>query len=169
MSLSGRRRRPASYGAVNLSNKDIFDTDPTGVAVSIYPAQGALLIGDFVFLNASGQAQKSTTLANYTTRAGLVVGGKATDMMVSDDVNDVGLTAATTAGDGVLVAFCGIFWAIADAAIAAAGVLVGINGTAITTAGRVVGAATVAGSRLGVALSTAAGAGSVFKVAIILG
>lgn len=169
MSLSGRRRRPSSMGALNLSNKDIFDSDGTGVAISIYPAQAATLIGDFVFLNASGQAQKSTTIGNYTTRCGVVVGGKATDMMVSDDINDVGLTAAAAAGDPTLVAWAGIFWAIADAAIAAAGVLVGINGTSITTAGRVVGAATAAGSRLGVAMTTAAGAGSVFKVAIILG
>jgi len=162
-------RRPTAFGAVALQSGDPTTTlSPATLITVIAPAQGVLLVGDFVFLNASGQAQKSAVVANYDTRIGVVVGGKATDYRVVEDSAGFGATAAAAAGDEVLIAQAGVTYAIADVAIAAAGVLVGV-GAAIATAGRVTNSSPTAGRRLGIALSTAAGAGSIFKVALALG
>lgn len=114
----------------------------------------AFLIGDAVFMTtATGLINKSTVVADYAGRIGIVCGGPDTDFKMAEVDTLIG-TSAKAGGDTrpILVAINGSYWCIADETMASSGSPVGI-GAAITTAGRLKTTAPVAGRILGIKLS----------------
>lgn len=178
----GYSRRPSTFGAVMLTDLDVFSANvgitgpnlgnPVGVVVVALPATLAtsLLVGDAVHIIA-GLVNKSTTVADYVTRVGIVCGGRNTDMKVVDDYASVGVLlakASTTQIEDVLVAVAGVYWGIADETLSAANNPVGIA-AATTTAGRLKTSAPVDGRVFGVKLdNTADVAGTAFPILIAL-
>lgn len=175
-------RRPSTFGDINLTDLDFFGSNvaldsnsghPIGVLVVSLPATAAtsLLIGDAVFVASTGLLNKSTTVALYAGRVGIVCGGRNTDMKVVDDYASVGVLLAkssTTQIEDVLVAVAGVYWGIADETMAAASAPVG-HGAASTTAGRLKTTAPVAGRVFGIKLSLSTeAAGTAFPLLLAL-
>ena len=124
-----------------------------------------LLIGDFVYIAATG-VTKSATAGNYTgTRIGIVVGGDSfnagngKDQVIFNSAL-IGSTAGT-AGQRVWVAIGGAAWAIANGTLNTIGTRVIAGGTS----GRVA-AGTTAGGVIGITLTTAANAADPVKILI---
>jgi hypothetical protein len=182
------RRSPSTFGALFLSDLDrpwTYSAKPAtspygevAIAPIVVPmynrGNNSLLIGDAVFLDASSASgvDKSTTVANYANRVGIVCGGPGSDYRVVDDFNEVGVLQVTAnpvavTHQMILVAVGGVYWGIADETMAAGG-LVGI-GAATTTAGRLKTTAPAAGRIFGIKLNGDANvAGTAFPLLIAL-
>jgi hypothetical protein len=126
-----------------------------------------LLVGDAVYISGAGIVNKSTTVANYATFVGFVVGGTSNSFRTDDAVG----TTAATSGQAVAVQISGI----ARAIVGATGFTAGTSNVAVAasgaTAGRVIPTAAldatiIAGRTLGVPTTTQATAGSEVKVLI---
>lgn len=160
---------PGDFTPTNLEYVAHFDQDETALAsggdvqVCISATQD-LHVGEVVYFSATGAlVDKSTTIANYQTFAGVVVGGRQTGGRAVSKASDIGVLAAHS-GELVLVQTSGTANVIAGAAITAPAKVSGDSGTA----GRVLGGAgAVAGQIVGIVLQTAAGAASVVLMQII--
>ena len=75
-----------------------------------------LIVGDVVYISANNTVRKSTTLANYSTIAGVVVGGTSTNMAAVTSTPAATDTAAKGATAKVLVMARGRTWVRIDAA-----------------------------------------------------
>lgn len=157
----------AVRGSSNLVNARHHDADRTALSIGYtdvrpWIATAALLIGDAVYADASAQAAKSATNANYATALGIVVGGDSFDKagglaMVSTLVGN----AAAAASGLVWVAGIGsIVYGVAGAAITR-GARVGIS----ATSGRVDDIAT--GNLFAICLDTATTTGDKVRLLII--
>ena len=151
---------------LNSENPD--DPDSPGGIVVVATAEAALNIGDAVYISAAHSANKSTTASLYQGRAGFVVGGKNTQMLVMQDDGMVG-KAAAAAGEQVLICVAGKCKAVADGAITLGTPVTNDN----TTAGRVETATITTASAdgdngriLGIALETTTTAGDKFLVLV---
>jgi hypothetical protein len=143
----------------------------TGGLVVKLKAAAQLLLGDSVYLSAALTVNKSNVAATNLARVGVVVGGKGYYGETSQDILDIG-DPAVAANDDVFVCYCGVAYAIADAAIVA-GVKVTAGGT--TTAGRVKTATVTtdvvagdSGRIIGTALDAAGAAGDKIRVMVAL-
>lgn len=106
-------------------------TSPGGVAF-LYLASVALLIGDYVYIDATNSVNKGTTDTLYVAGIGLVVGGDAVGFNIIQERSHIGIAAAA-AGQRVWVCTMGAAYGIAEAAFA-----VGVPvGPGAITAGRV--------------------------------
>jgi len=128
-----------------------------GARVVYALAADSVKIGDVVYWSSGNHVNKSATLADYNTIAGVVVGGARQSMKTSYVAADVG-TLAATANQRVVIAKEGRVWLANDTV--AAGVAAGsrvspsiyVAGkvknptTAIDTAGRVFGRFVMAGA-----------------------
>lgn len=134
-----------------------FDQTGPGGAIVQMRAATALNIGDCVYVDANGEVAKSTTAANYAAFAGVVVGGRSTNMRAhigTASGNDaLGDAACAAADQTVLVQINGIAW-VKAAAATVRGSRVGV----VTTAGQIDDSVTT--YQIGVCLDTA-GAGGV--------
>ena len=74
-----------------------------------------LIVGDVVYLSANNTVRKSTTLANYNTIAGVVVGGNKTSMRGITS-SPVSTDTAATANGTAIVLSCGRAYVRIDAA-----------------------------------------------------
>jgi len=139
-----------------------------GGRVVRYKAGGTLNVGDSVCISAPGTVNKTVTTAEHFKRVGIVVGGQAISPGIRGVIarqNDVGVQAALV-NQWVLVVCTGVYWAVAQAAIAAAAYV----RPDTTTAGRVLTATTVAdaGKILGLAIDAAAIAGDKIRIQLAL-
>lgn len=94
-------------------NWDSTTGSQVGGEVRIFLAADSLKIGDVVYVSAANKVAKSTTLANYNTLAGVVVGGARHTMFASVASADVG-TLTATANQRVLVLKQGRAWVAND-------------------------------------------------------
>lgn len=118
----------------------------------------ALLVGDVVFASVTGKVNKSATTANYVGFVGVVVGGNATNGMIS---GTVGASACTGDGQRVLVQINGI------ATVPFTGTVTAGTHFAVIVSGATAGAVTAgttAGQMLGTTLTT--GASGTVKILI---
>jgi len=150
---------PGDFTPTNLEFVINEDQDETYAAiggdVERYVAGASLNVGDVVYFSAAaGVVNKSTTIANYQTFAGVVVGGRQTGGRALTMQNAVGVLAANV-NELVLVMVRGKMWVVSGAAITAPANVSADS----TTAGRVLdGAGAVAGQIVGTVLQTVAGA-----------
>jgi hypothetical protein len=147
--------------ALNLS-EDRQETLKPGGEVIRCLADAALKIGDVVYWSSPLSVNKSATVTNYASFAGVVVGGEA---LGADEVfldgSLVDTTAAAADGDWVLIQTTGVAYVIAGAAIASVGPVI----ASAVTSGRIA-SGTTAGQMLGTLLEAAAGAASVVRIFI---
>ena len=108
-----------------------------GIVIKIL-AEEALNVGDIVFVNTDGKAEKSSTAGDYTSVAGVVVGGEAYSNIMDyvadelDNPSPVGYAASTIEDQYVLVQISGIAWVVAADDGITAGLSLGVG----TVAGR---------------------------------
>lgn len=124
-------------------------------------AAQAMNIGDGVFISALDTVDKSTTVLDYTARAGIVVGGQIPaegNMAILQHPLDIGEIAAAI-NKPVLVCVGGICRAVADGVIAIGDI---VEPDAVT-AGRV---STGTTQPFGVAMDAAALAGDIIRILI---
>lgn len=141
--------------------------DPDAIASAGGPtvsftAGAALKIGDAVYVSAANTVNKSTTAADGTKFAGIVVGGGGSFGAGYGifESNSTGL-ALVASGKVAEVQIAGVAWVVAGAAIVV-GASVGLD---TTTAGRVLTNVT-AGQKIGIALTAAANPGDKIKILI---
>lgn len=159
---------PTAFSFANLrGSSDELTNNAVGGIVHRFSAGGTLLVGDAVRISAVGTVNTSTTVGDYATFVGFVVGGESNGFRVDDAVG----TTAATSGQGVMVQISGV----ARAIVGATGFTAGTTNVAVApsaaTSGRVIptaaiDAALVAGRVLGVATTTQATAGAEVRVLI---
>jgi hypothetical protein len=138
-----------SWLKFNPPRQDMTPAPSGGIVIQLLGA-AALNVGDVVFFSAANKVNKSATAANYTAFAGVVRGGDATNMLVSDQI---GAAACTGDDKPVLVQISGVATVPSTGTIA-----IGTHASVIgsgTTAGAVA-AGTTAGQILGTTVTTAA-------------
>lgn len=142
------------FNIIRDNDSDAGDPSVGGTVIELV-AGASLKIGEAVYYSGDYTVNKSATAGNNKLAAGIVVGGYYTQMQAIggvDGINQVNsLVAADTSGTRVLVLIRGIYWVIADAAIAVGSVIC----LSTTVAGRVRIAAAYGGG----ALSGAPGGG----------
>jgi hypothetical protein len=126
-----------------------------GGRINFFIAADSLKIGDVVYITTLDSVTKSTTIANYNTIAGVVVGGTRSSSQASVASADVG-TLCATAGQTVYVLKQGRTWMANDSMAAGitGGALVkpsiynagkiGLKGAALDSLNRVIGRAVFA-------------------------
>jgi len=113
-----------------------------GGHVQFYLAGDSCWIGQIVFISAKNTVKPGTTLANYNTVAGVVVGGTRTSMQASVAVADT-FTLAATANQRVIVMDVGRFWVLDSGGGKSPGTLVRPTAaSAIHSGGRMASATT---------------------------
>lgn len=156
---------PNRFGAITFADID-SGVGLGGNCVTFINGAGAnLLLGDIVYVStaADGSVTKATTVANYVTYAGVVVGGQRTGGAYVSDSAQYGVTVAAASLEEVLVQYDGIAYVVADAAVARG---VRLQQGAVT-AGRVDDPAYVAGQSVGISLSAPGAAATVFKMFVV--
>ena len=82
----GGSHRPTNLPYVVNAESGLEDYMTQGGIVVLGQAAATLLVGDVVFLTSTAnQWNKSTTVGNYATASGIIVGGRATDLKVIQD------------------------------------------------------------------------------------
>lgn len=109
--------QPTSFENVILERIQ-GETASVGGRVVRFLAAGTLLLGDVVYISAAQTVAKSTTNANYSGFAGVVVGGFTFNSggAINTDPTLIGQTAATV-GQFVLVQIDGVAYVKSDGAI----------------------------------------------------
>jgi hypothetical protein len=167
-------RRPTNFPYILCNDFLGEDLGAFGVGglVGIFTAAAALNVGDGVYLSAAFTVNKSAVAGNQTLCLGVVVGGSPRSVQDGTvealGFTEIGDPACLAAGERVLVGLRGIFYAVADAAIAAAGSQLKLS---TTVSGRVAPAtiATDAGKIIGKNIDIAAGAGNFIRILVDLG
>ena len=148
------------------SSNEAVDNAVGGI-VHVFSAGGTLLVGDAVRISAADTVNKSTTVGDYATFVGFVVGGVSNSFRTDDAVG----TTAATSGQDVAVQISGVARAIVGATGFTAGTTNIAAAPSAATAGRIIPTAAldatiIAGRALGVPTTTQATAGSEVKVLI---
>jgi hypothetical protein len=159
---------PTAFSWLNArGNADELANNAVGGIVHRFNAGGTLLVGDAVRISAVGTVNKSTTVGDYATFVGFVVGGQSNNFRTDDAVG----TTAAVLNEGVMVQISGV----ARAIVGATGFTAGTTNIAVApsaaTPGRVIPSAAldatiIAGRSLGVATTTQATAGAEVLVLI---
>jgi hypothetical protein len=131
----------------------------TGGNVKVFIGAGQLTVGQPVFFSDVNTVNVSATAANYSRYAGVVVGGKRTDMRVLHDTSHVGVIACA-AGEDVIVQIDGIAWVVANVAVAITDSVIMSASSGKVTPG------TTANQILGTPVTTAASPNDKIKILI---